>query len=199
MNENLWQHRSGVWLPRGSVVHETLSPEELALREAGAGSRRPGPAPARPQLHRDSLDAMASWFSMHGLNAMGVVTFSNDYAARYGIYTPRAAVRDVFRGLINEVPLRGSRGFWGRFALAPEWHRTGREVPHVHIAFETIGNPVTLCADLNRFFGNTRGRSRFEVMRDCDAATLYGLKDVFKEQLESGTLNARLARSRRRR
>jgi len=137
---------------------------------------------------------------MHGLNAMGVVTFSDKYAASRGIYSPQAAADDVWRGLTQEVPMRGSYGFWGKFILAPEWHRTGRQVPHVHLAFETIGNPETLCADLLRFFGNTRGRSRFELMRDVDSATLYGLKDVLKEQrFAAHPLNARLWKIRRRR
>lgn len=180
-----WHHKSGVVLPRGCIVTEHATAEEIE-RVTARAERRRGPqgvaAPSRPQQDSDWLHETSQWLQLHGLNAMGVVTFSDRYAGSRGIYSPAAAVDDVWRGLTTEIPLRGSYGFWGKFVLAPEWHRTGRQVPHVHLAFETIGNAETLCADLRRYFGNTRGRSRFELMRDVDAATLYGLKDVLKEQ-----------------
>jgi hypothetical protein len=112
---------------------------------------------------------------------MGVVSFSDAYAARHGIYSPKRALDDVWRGITQDARIRGSHGFRGRFVLAAEWHRTGREVPHVHAAFEGVGNRQSLCYDFWRHFKNTRGRCRFEEMRDVDTATLYGLKDVLKE------------------
>jgi hypothetical protein len=81
------------------------------------------------------------------------------------------------------MPLgKGDRfGYPFKFVLAGEAHRTGRLVPHVHLALESNSAPIDkLCSELFVYFLRTRGRCRFEPMRDVNAATLYGLKDTVK-------------------
>lgn len=188
---SLWLHRpSGLLLPRGAVVASQLSEDELAeveMRSAGergraAAERR---APRRARRDAEVLEALCVWCRANSLDCMGTVTFSDRYAEANGIYTPKRALDDVWRGLVSEVPLRGSRGFWGRFVMAAEWHRTGRNVPHVHLAFEGTGNRERLCDGFQRFFRHSRGFSVFSEMWDINSATLYGLKDVLKEDSRS--------------
>jgi len=178
-------HYQGVVLPRGGIVSGVLSESELCELEARAQLRRAAAldrcSVSRPSLSASVLSALCEWCSAHGLNAMGTVTFSDSYASARGIYSLSRALSDVDSGFSQEVPLRGSHGVKTRYVLSGEWHRTGREVPHVHLAFETAGNPETFLSALDLFFSSTRGRCRFELMRDSNVATLYGLKDVLKE------------------
>jgi len=81
-----------------------------------------------------------------------------------------------------------------------EWHRSGRKIPHVHLALESMGavDPLKVCADLFSYFSKTRGRCRFEVMREAPAATLYALKDTVKGSAhDASSLDLRLRRTRK--
>jgi len=183
----LWVVR-GMELPRGCVLSSQLTPEEVvsyAGRVDARGTCRA--ATPSPDLSRRLLSELCAWCASHSLNAMGTVTFSDSYASSRSIYTLSRALSDVAHALDCEVPLRKSHGVLTSYALSAEWHRTGREVPHVHVAIKTTGNPDSFLAALRLFFSNTRGRCRWELMRDCDDATLYGLKDVLKEG--SGSLS----------
>lgn len=162
-------------------------------------------APARAVSEAAELDAWCGWMREHGLDLMGVVTFTDDYANRHGIKTLQRALADVEAGLRSGTFRRGDargalQGFPFSYVLAGEWHRTGREVPHVHLALESRGaNPGRLLRELRGLFDGSRGRSRFELMRDCDAATLYGLKDTLKTaKTDADPIRFRLLRRRRR-
>lgn len=185
----------------GSVRVSTLAEDELA---ALPQQRVTHPAPARAVSEAAELDAFCEWLSCYGLDVIGTVTFSDDYAQRWGITSLARAVEDV-KGALRSIHLRrgDARGFVSGFpfsyALAGEWHRTGRQVPHVHLALESRGaNQDRLLRELRSFFDGSRGRSRFEVMRDRSAATLYGLKDTVKSvKLDSDALYVRLSSPRK--
>lgn len=201
--DGLWQHSSGVLLPRGCIVLDRLTDDGLAELESASVARgvRRGDQVAR-RLRRsasdaEQLQAMCEWFHGHGLDGIGVVTFSDEYAGQRGIHSLARGLDDVWRGL-SECPMNNgrSRGYRGRFVICGEWHRTGRDVPHVHIAFETY-QAKGVCDDLWRYFSRTRGRSRFEPMRDVTTATLYGLKDTIKDSTGDGSnMRYRLDRKR---
>lgn len=175
-------------LPRGTVVNTELRDDELLAleaRSAARGARAAGLAArkVRRSLQEEmSLHAFCGWLNELGVDTIGTVSFTDEYAERRGIYTFRRALDDVWEGL-HDVPLkRGSRhGFRNRFILSAEWHPSGRTVPHVHVALESGTMPSErLCDDLWGYFFGTRGRSRFEPMRDVAEATLYALKDTIK-------------------
>lgn len=160
-------------------------------------------APARAVSEAAELDAYCQWLSSFGLDLIGVVTFTDDYAQRHGITSLSRATSDVLGALRNAHFRRGDargyrKGFPFSYVLSAEWHRTGRLVPHVHVALESRGaNTDRLCRELRGLFDGSRGRSRFEVMRDTSAATLYGLKDTIKEvKRDSEAIYLRLLRAR---
>jgi hypothetical protein len=163
------------------------------------------------------LHELCSWLAETGLDIIGSITYSDPYAAApeyhwstergcyvnhggHGILSIDRALKDVRQGL-REVPMkRGAiHGFQGKFANSGEWHPSGRIVPHVHLALDSMGAPIeAVCGDLYRYFSSTRGRSRFEPMRDCDEATLYGLKDTVKASAsDANALDLRLHRTRK--
>lgn len=191
----LWRHSSGVLLPRGTVVTSQL--DDFELEELSARSEQRGAVAGALQARRvkrslaeeNQLHAFCEWLASYELNAFGTVSFTDDYAARYGIYSLSAALRDVRRGLADCPMKRGAiKGFRGRYVLSGEWHPSGRLVPHVHLALDCMGAPIEkVCGDLYRYFFRTRGRSRFEPMRDVDTATLYALKDTVKASAKDPT------------
>lgn len=163
------------------------------------------PVPARPLSESLELDEYCSWLSSFGLDLLGTVTFSDEYATRHGLTTLSRSVHDVEHGLraihVRRGDTRGFRkGFPFSYVLSAEWHRSGRQVPHVHLALESRGAPVDrLLRELRGYFDGSRGRSRFEVMRDRSAGTLYGLKDTVKEvRHDSDAILLRLCRPRSR-
>lgn len=205
---NLWCH-DGNWLPRGTIALSQVTDDDLARLDAGSIRRRgtafmDSPPTPRPVADEQQLQALCEWLHGHGLDLMGVVTFSDDYADRYGIHSLKRAMQDVWRGL-HDIPMgKGDNvrcGYPWKFVLAGEHHRTGRSVPHVHVALESHGAPVSkLCFELYDYFYRTRGRARFEPMRDVDSATLYGLKDSVKaSKHDPDAFAARLWHPRRRR
>lgn len=179
---------------------------KLSEEEREAIPRRPRfPAPARAVSEAAELDAYCEWLSGFGLDIIGTVSFTDEYAERRGITTLHRAVADVESGLrAIQVRRRDQRGFIKGFpfsyVLSGEWHRTGRQVPHVHLALESRGaNQDRLLWELRAFFDGSRGRSRFEFMRDRSKATLYGLKDTVKEvKHDSDAILLRLLRPRMR-
>jgi hypothetical protein len=167
------------------MVIETLTAEELeelqdridlrALRANDLAARR-----IRRNDHDTRvLDTMCQWFAEKKLTIKGEVTFTDEYAKRRGIFSLSRALDDVWEGM-REVPLRGRAGFLGKFVEAGEWHPSGRNIPHVHMAIELLGNEEALCHALWRYFKRTRGRCRFEPMRDVTDGSMYALKDVLK-------------------
>lgn len=189
--QNEWQYE-GVSLPRGAVVQSTVDAEYLASLGERATARsglpeRPGARVRRAENDALFLQGLCEWVQGHGLNAVFTVTFSDEYARKRGIYSPRRALQDVREGISREVPYgTRSMGFRGKYILAAEWHRTGREVPHVHGLLKTTTQDPQLGLDIiNRYMSNTRGRCRFELIRDYDPATLYAFKDVLKEDRSS--------------
>lgn len=196
----LWLN-DGVWVPRGAVAVSIATEEDLD--RIAAGSRRRGgvgsPNVPRPLKDSQSLEALCEWLHGHGLTAMGVVTFTDEYADRFGIHSLDRALDDVWQGLQNVPMLNGRRGFPWKFVMAGEMHRTGRSVPHVHLALEIPDRAMEgACGELWRYFYGSRGRSRFEPMRDVNAATLYGLKDAVKAVKEDpAALRYHLWRRRR--
>jgi hypothetical protein len=132
---------------------------------------------------RRELDELCEWLHGFRLDLIGTVTFSDVYAKAHGIYSLGRALDDVWTGL-HQIRMKHDtiRGYRGRYVICGEWHPSGRRVPHVHLALDSMGvhDPEKVCTDLWRYFYGTRGRSRFEPMRDVDKATLYGLKDTVK-------------------
>lgn len=215
LRDGYYTHSSGLLIKHGTVIEtrmwgETLDRECDRLDKA---SDRRGvqvwetakKKPKRSIADELELRAIADWFNGEGLDIIGVVSFTPDYADRRYLNTLSRATDDVHDGL-RSVPMKGGRirGFPYKFVLFPEWHRTGRLVPHVHLALESGGHPgnVTqaICDDLWRYFFSTRGRSWFQPMRDLNKATLYGLKDAVKSSREAGdAVHLRLKRPRSRR
>lgn len=181
---------------RGAVALSQATDEDLERISRGSIRRglRGHHNPARALSESQQLDALCQWLHEdHHLNAIGTVTFSDHYAQRHAIYSFDRALDDTWAGL-NEAH------FHWKFVLAAEWHRSGREVPHVHLALEIPDHLTDRVLDqLRRYFDGTRGRSRFEVMRDTTAATLYGLKDTVKSsKIDTSGIRLRLHRPRRR-
>lgn len=185
-----WRHsRSGLMLPRGTVVSYQGTADELVALELESERRgvRAGASEARrvKRSTRDErqLHALCKWLSDLNLDTIGSVTFSDDYAKGHGVYSLARALSDVYQGLHEVSMNRGKiHGYRGRYVLAGEWHPSGRSIPHVHLALDSMGvhDHERLCRELWDYFAHTRGRSRFEPMRDADEATLYGLKDTMK-------------------
>lgn len=203
-----WIHSSGIHLPRGCVVHSEASEDDLArlARSSAARGVREHALIARNHLKRraaetQQLQVFTEWLSCQGLDLFGAVSFTDEYAARHGIYSLSRALDDVWVGL-NDVPMKRGRikGFPGKFVLAGEWHPSGRSVPHVHLALESGSAPGdAVCNDLWRYFFHTRGRSRFEPMRDQNVATLYALKDSVKASTkDADSVRFRMWRPKRR-
>lgn len=185
--EQAWNYQ-GVLLPRGCVVEGRASEADLERLEqhaAAQASRRAASgnltAPARPQCDSEYLQAFCELLRSHGFNAMGTATFTDKVAARRFVYSPLKAVQVVAQSIRKETPFRGSLGFRGKLFITPEWHRTGRNVPHLHFALKTTGNAENCCDLINRHLTNTLGWSTCQVMKDVKDATLYGLKDTLKE------------------
>lgn len=182
----MWDYK-GIKLPRGCVVFSELTDHELrrlelaAAAQAGSAPLGPTSSPARSVASTEYLQAFCEFMHSQGFNAMGSCTFSDKVAYKRFILSPLKAVQVVAMGIRNDCPFRGHLGFHGKLFVTPEWHRTGREVPHVHFALKTAGNPETCCAQIRSYLSNTFGRSTCEVMRDRNAGTLYGLKDTLKE------------------
>lgn len=175
----------------GAVASRKLTDADLERLDAASARRgvRGHTSPKRLLAEENLLQAHCEWLHQeHHLNLIGVVTFSDQNAASRGIYTLDRALDDVWRGLTI-----GMRYPW-KFVLAGEHHRTGRTVPHVHLALEAPPHATErVCRDLWHYFLNTSGRSKFEPMRDVTAATLYGLKDTVKSTKEdSSSLRMRL-------
>jgi len=175
-------------LPAGSVLRRGVTAEDL--ERVGAASVRRGvhtwqtndaPRVARTAAESEGLDSFCGWLAGYGFNIIGSVTFTDKYAVSRNLFQLERAIKDVQKGLV-QVPCPESNGYPGRYVACGEWNPSGRLVPHVHLALECpVGVDVSLmCSVLWRFFVNTRGRSRFEPMRDVSRATLYGLKDTIK-------------------
>jgi len=204
---DLWLHAaSGLLLPRGTVVKSELSADELAELEARSDLRdvqswyNRSRNIKRTRQDETQLHALCEWFSTRNLNILGTVTFSDDYAASHNIYSLSRALTDVWNGLTEMTLNKGKiRGFRGRFLLSGEWHPSGRHVPHVHLVLDSRGAPIeSVCSDLWRYFYHTRGRSKFEPIRDVDTATLYALKDTIKASAhDPECLRMRLTRPKR--
>lgn len=213
-----WVHSSGASLARGTVVRYNATQVELDALDMVHDQRVAWAKGHKPQHLPDSegnpcacprcvkLHATCEWLSGYGLDVLGTVTFSDDYAERFGIHSLQSAMRDVRRGLA-QVPMKRNtrKGFPFCYVLTGEWHPSGRQVPHVHVALESGSMPVDrVCTELWTYFFATRGRSRFEPMRDTSRATLYGLKDTIKSaELDANWCVTRLhhprvGRSRRR-
>jgi hypothetical protein len=137
-----------------------------------------------------ALDEFCMWLNRHAFDVFFSVTYRDDYATSHGIRSVGSAARDVRAGLSDF-------GFKGRFGLGAEM--TDREIPHVHGVLSSAGDTLQrLLGDtpregaLFRHFFATRGRCRFELMRDQDEATLYALKDTFKNSKEPDALLLRM-------
>ena len=197
---DLWDyHGSGLLLPRGSVVVSTATDDELV--QLAEDSQRRGVREwelARTKVRRSAqeslaLDEFCSWLNRYRFDGFFSVTFSDVYARSHGIRDVAAAVRDVRLGFAEF-------GFRGRLGLGAEM--TDREgVPHIHGVFastremtlEWLTSPeAPREGALWRYFFATRGRSRFEPMRDQNDATLYALKDTFKQSSSPNALYLRL-------
>jgi len=178
-------------------VSSTLSDDELAaLNERCAARAKPQAAGAarvrRSVAEASQLDSFCEWLHNNGLDLFGTVTYRDDYAKQYGIYSLKRGLDDVWAGLSHF-------GFRYKFVLSGEWHPSGRQVPHVHLALESAGQPVDkVCYELYHYFFHSRGRSRFEPMRDQNIATLYALKDSVKASArDADSIRLRLWRPKR--
>lgn len=174
---------------RGAVMTRPLTDEDLERLDAGSTRRGvKGHTSPRPLADEQQLQAYCEWLHGHGLNIMGVVTFTDRYADLHGLRNrPDRALDAVWHGLTHARLKFGTDshkprgGYPWKFVLAAEWHKTGRDVPHVHLALESrFHDPERVCDALFAYCFGTFGRSRFEPMRDTSAATLYGLKDTVK-------------------
>lgn len=211
-SSSMWDyHGTGLMLPRGTVV--TTKPTDEAdlsdIRDrAQLESDRRGVFAGSVEVRKvkrsvaDSaaLDAFCQWLDSQGLDIFGSVTWTDEHAARRGVYSLSRGLSDVERGLASASLKRGRMiGFRGRYVLTGEWHPSGRLVPHIHMALSSNGatDVEFLCYELHRFFLATCGRSRFEPMRDVSEATLYALKDTVKSSAaDADSLRLRLSRRR---
>lgn len=202
-----WLHSaSGLLFPRGTVIKSTLTPDELAEVQARSDLRGIADWAAasrnikRTRADETQLHALCEWFASKDLDIVGSVSFTDEYSSSHGIYSLSRALSDIWRGLTEMTLKRGQiRGFRGRFLLSGEWHPSGRLVPHVHMALDSNRAPIeAVCSDLWRYFFNSRGRSKFEPMRDTNIATLYALKDSIKASAKDAeSLQMRLTRPKR--
>lgn len=199
---------AGVWVGErfmpGAYLLSALDDEKRAALALGSERRgaiadnRLARGVRRSAADERQLQTFCEWLSRYGLDILGTVTYREEYASRYGIFSLSRALQDVERGL-REVTLRhgAGQGFRGRYVLCGEWHPSGRVVPHVHLALESRGGVKNDCTDLFLYFLSTRGRSRFEPMRDQTVATLYGLKDTIKaSHHDADCVRLRLAAAR---
>lgn len=202
---DVWRHPSGILLPRGTVVSCQATEaelDELERRSQDRGVREHAHVARhvkRSASEERQLQEFCQWLQGHGLDILGSVTFTDEYAARHCVYSLKRAIDDVHAGLRDIRMKRGSlQGFRGKFVMAGEWHPSGREVPHVHLVLDSMGAPIeNVCTDLWQYFYLTRGRSRFEPMRDTSVATLYGLKDTIKSGvIDPDSMRLRLSRPR---
>jgi hypothetical protein len=173
--------------PRGALLCYRATDAELLALQARCDARGVNHHAAvarkvkRSAADEAQLQAICEWLQEHKLDVFGTVTFRDDYADPRHIYSLPRALEDVARGL-HDCPMAGGhKGFIRPYILTGEWHPSGRKVPHVHIALHSGPRGVeSVCADLFAHFSRSRGRSRFEPMRDVDSATLYALKDTVK-------------------
>ena len=204
--DGYWHHSSGLVLPRGTVCVYPAGDDDLE-RVAEGSARRGVQAGAllsrkvkRSARDERQLSELCTWLHGYSIDIIGTVTFSDAYASEHGIYSLPRALDDVADGLRSASLDRGRHtGFRGRYVLAGEWHRTGRTVPHIHLALDSMGvaDIERLCTELWRHFFASRGRSRFEPMRDADVATLYGLKDTVKaSEHDPDCIRLKLGRSK---
>jgi len=146
-----------------------------------------------------ALDEFCMWLNRYGFDIFFSVTYSaraarelriqNDYLK--GITAVGAAARDMRYGLLRF-------GYPGRFGIGAEI--TDREIPHVHGVLSSagldrdrlLGTESKSDGELWRYFFKSRGRCRFELMRDQDDATLYALKDTFKNSTDPQALLLRM-------
>jgi len=190
----MWRHPSGILVPRGTVVAtEQTDPDDFLQAQSDwqdSSDRRGVQAHTqkarkvkRSAADTKALDALCDWLAERGLDIIGTVTFTDEYAKRHGIYNLGRGLDDVEQGL-KDITLKGGsiHGFRGAYALGGEWHPSGRQVPHVHLALSSNGavDINEVCSDLFAYFSRTRGRSRFEQMRDVTKGSLYALKDTLK-------------------
>jgi hypothetical protein len=205
-----WHHsESGLVLPAGSTVIRQATPEYLDWIERRSDRRgvrvyeKDRGKVRRSAADSLALDELCIWLNHYQFDIFFSVTFSDAYAKRqYGkdlsVYSLRGAVLDVLRGL-NDLPTKTAwPGFTGRLVLAAEM--TDRNTPHVHGVLASCGMDVDwlLGTDspkdgaLWQHFHETRGRCRFELIRDQDEATLYAFKDTLKRSAEAEALLIRL-------
>lgn len=199
-----WVHSaSGLSLPRGSVLVREATEQELVdleVRSIVRGVRQHAQVARhvkRSAAESSALDEFCAWLAGYAIDGFGTITFSDQVAETRRIYSLRRAI-EVVRLELRVAGMKNGRqrGYTGRYVLAGEWHPSGRQVPHVHIAFETF-RASGVCPDLFRHFSNTFGRCRFEPMRDVDTATLYALKDTIKAtSKDPDSLYLRLTRPR---
>lgn len=69
----------------------------------------------------------AAWLARFELESYCTFTYSEGYAARYSIYTARAALKD-FGYFLREM----NYPCYDDFFCAVEWGKQGRQVPHLH-------------------------------------------------------------------
>lgn len=202
MAHDEWRYQ-GVVLPRGAVVQGSLDADQLADLSARAAARRG--CTARGHVTRSASDEavlqeISAWVNSEFQHpCFGAITFSDRVADRLKIYSPKRALDVVEHDLKTAIPIRGSSGYLGKFCLQSEWHRTGRNIPHLHTVFEGIGNADNLCTDFWRFCHVRYGSSWFQEIEHLDAGVLYAFKDVFKEAVgpKGSDFRFRLKRSRR--
>lgn len=169
----------------GAVLTRQVTEADLLRLDEGSARRglRGHTSPPRTLSESELLDAHCAWLhDEHRMNVMGVVTFKDEVAARCGIYSFDRALEFVTHGLVADLRIPAP------FVLSAEHHRTGRLVPHVHAALSVPPHRIdAVCLKLRDYFDRAAGRSRFELMRDTSAATLYGLKDVVKATREDSS------------
>lgn len=189
-------HRVLGEIPRGTLIRSKLTDDEReelfqASARRGVQAWSMNARKVRRSLAEASaLDELCMWLNRYGLDVLFTVTFTTEYAQEYGLWSVAHAVANVRQSLAKF-------GYWGRLALGGEM--TDREIPHVHGCLASGGESAYLVAPeqpregaLWRYFFNTHGRCRFEMMRDQDDATLYAFKDTLKRATEPGALYIRL-------
>lgn len=190
-------HGTGLLLPRGTVVVTRPDDsadlvdlqERLDAESARRGVRLGDQRSRHVKRSAESaaiLDSLCVFTQSFGVDIFGAVTFSDEYASSNRIYSLDAALRDVHAGF-RSMPMNHGRsvGYRGRFALAGEWHRTDREVPHVHFLLCSNGMPVkAVCEEVWEYFFRSRGRTSCAPIIEAVKGTRYALKDVLKQSIE---------------
>lgn len=156
--------RSGSRLPLMSEVRVTR-------REVSNTPQQRDALPSSPRRLRSDPRTLewAEFLKRFRLETYCTLTYSDAYASKFSIFTPRAALKD-FSYFLRELNYRGSDDFF----VACEWGNQGRDVPHLHALLGPVERNIYRLAWQQR-------RGWATVYPVTDGAHSYVAKYVLKD------------------